>query len=77
MPKNVGQIDRLIRIIIGLALITLAATGTIGPWGYIGILPLLTALLRTCPAYTILGINTSYAYFWCMERFEKAAYPVG
>lgn len=58
MPKNVGQIDRLIRIIIGLALITLAATGTIGPWGYIGILPLLTAVLRTCPAYTILGINT-------------------
>jgi len=61
MPKNVGQIDRLIRIIIGLALITLAATGTIGPWGYIGILPLLTALLRTCPAYTILGINTCKA----------------
>ena len=58
MPKNVGQTDRLIRIIIGLALITLAATGTIGPWGYLGILPLPTALLRTCPAYTILGINT-------------------
>ncbi|HLS04905.1 MAG TPA: DUF2892 domain-containing protein [Wenzhouxiangella sp.] len=58
MPKNVGQIDRLVRILIGLALIILAAIGTIGPWGYIGILPLLTAVLRTCPAYTVLGINT-------------------
>jgi len=58
MPKNVGQIDRLVRALLGLALIILAATGTIGPWGYIGIVPLLTAVLRTCPAYTVLGINT-------------------
>src|SRR5690625_8031338 len=58
MPKNVGQIDRLVRALLGLALIILAATGTIGPCGYIGIVPMLTAVLRTCPAYTDLGINT-------------------
>lgn len=58
MNKNVGQIDRLIRIIIGLALIVLAASGTIGWWGYIGILPIVTALVSRCPAYTVLGVNT-------------------
>ncbi|MDT9000171.1 DUF2892 domain-containing protein [Paucibacter sp. APW11] len=55
---NVGSTDRVLRIVAGLALIALAATGTVGPWGYIGIVPLLTGILRTCPAYSILGVNT-------------------
>ena len=55
---NVGGIDRVLRIVIGLVLIVLAAMGTIGVWGYIGVVLLLTGLVRTCPAYGLLGVNT-------------------
>ena len=55
---NVGNLDRALRILVGLALIGLAASGTIGFWGYIGIVPLLTGLIRVCPAYSIVGVNT-------------------
>ena len=58
MTVNVGSTDRLLRIVAGIALIALAATGTIGAWGYIGVVPLATGLLRTCPAYSLLGMNT-------------------
>lgn len=58
MKTNEGSIDRAVRIIAGIALIALAYTGTIGMWGYIGILPLLTGILGICPAYAIFGINT-------------------
>jgi hypothetical protein len=54
----VGTIDRTIRIIAGLVLIGLAIAGTIGVWGYIGVVLLLTGLLRVCPAYTLLGVKT-------------------
>lgn len=56
--KNVGGIDRILRILIGVIFIALALTGTIGGWGYIGILPLLTGLFSTCPLYPLLGIST-------------------
>jgi Protein of unknown function (DUF2892) len=58
MTKNVGAIDRTLRIVIGLALIAGAATSTIGPWGYLGLLPLLTGLIGWCPPYAMLGFNT-------------------
>jgi hypothetical protein len=58
MKVNVGSVDRIIRIVGGLALIGLAVAGTIGPWGYIGIVPLLTGFIRVCPAYSLLGFNT-------------------
>lgn len=58
MKKNVGQIDKYARIGIGVFLIVLAATGTIGVWGYLGILPLATGFLGSCPAYTVLGVDT-------------------
>jgi uncharacterized membrane protein YfcA len=58
MTKNVGRIDRTLRIIIGLALIVTAVNGTIGLWGYIGILPLITGLVGWCPPYAMLGLNT-------------------
>lgn len=58
MKANVGGIDKILRIVAGLALIGMAVTGLIGMWGYIGIVPLLTALLGWCPAYTLLGMNT-------------------
>lgn len=58
MTKNVGGIDRSLRIVIGLALIVAAATGSIGLWGYIGALPLITGLVGWCPPYAIFGFNT-------------------
>jgi Protein of unknown function (DUF2892) len=58
MQANVGTLDRALRIFAGAALIALAATGRIGPWGYLGVIPLATGLFRFCPAYTLLGIRT-------------------
>jgi hypothetical protein len=58
MTKNVGQIDKIIRIVVGLLLIGLALTGTIGWWGWIGVVPLATGLMGSCPAYSLLGIST-------------------
>ena len=55
---NVGTLDRIIRIIVGIALIALAYTGVFGAWAYIGIIPLATGLLRWCPLYTLLGVQT-------------------
>ncbi len=58
MNKNVGGLDRTIRIIVGLALIAAAATGTIGLWGWVGVVPLLTGAMGWCPPYALLGLNT-------------------
>ena len=58
MTANVGGLDRTLRVVAGLALIGLAATGTVGMWGYIGVVPLLTALIGYCPAYSLVGLNT-------------------
>lgn len=58
MQANVGTIDRVLRIVVGAALVAAAATGKVGVWGYIGIVPILTGLFRFCPAYTLLGIRT-------------------
>ena len=55
---NVGGIDRILRIVVGLALIGLTLAGTIGAWGWIGIVPVLTGSLKTCPLYSILGMST-------------------
>ena len=55
---NMGTIDRALRVIVGVALIGAAATGTIGLWGYVGAVPVLTALVGFCPAYTLLGFKT-------------------
>ncbi|TSE25878.1 hypothetical protein Tsedi_01102 [Tepidimonas sediminis] len=58
MTRNVGGIDRILRIVIGIALILGAVSGTIGVWGWIGIVPLATGLIGWCPPYAIFGINT-------------------
>lgn len=58
MDANVGNIDRALRIVVGVALIALAATGAVGVWGYIGAVPLLTGLFKFCPANRLLGLNT-------------------
>jgi hypothetical protein len=59
MNCNVGGFDRVLRVVAGLALLLLAATGVVGVWGYIGVVPLVTGLFRFCPAYRILGVDTS------------------
>ena len=56
---NVGNIDRAVRILLGIALIALAASGTIGYWGYNGIVLLLTGVVALCPLYTLLGLRTT------------------
>ena len=58
MKSNVGGIDRVLRIVVGVVLVALAATGTVGAWGYVGVVPLLTGLMGWCPPYAILGFNT-------------------
>ena len=55
---NVGNIDRALRILLGLVLIALAATGSIGAWGWLGVMPLLTGVSALCPLYMLLGIST-------------------
>ena len=56
--KNVGTIDRVLRIIVGVALISIVFIGPKTVWGWIGVIPLLTALVGFCPAYRLLGIRT-------------------
>jgi Protein of unknown function (DUF2892) len=58
MGKNVGSVDRTLRIVVGLVLISLVFVGPATPWGWIGLIPLATALLGWCPLYTVLGIQT-------------------
>jgi hypothetical protein len=55
---NVGPIDRLIRAVVGLALLSLVFFGPQTPWGWIGIVPLVTALVGFCPAYRLIGLST-------------------
>ncbi len=58
MKTNVGGIDRILRIVIGLVLIALTVTGTIGLWGWLGVVPLATGAIGWCPPYAIFGWNT-------------------
>ena len=58
MKSNVGGIDRVLRFVIGLVLIALTLTGTIGVWGWIGVVPLATGVFRFCPAYLPFGAST-------------------
>ncbi|MEO8154154.1 MAG: DUF2892 domain-containing protein [Rhizobacter sp.] len=58
MPANIGTTDRALRLIAGVLLIGLAGAGVIGPWGYIGIVPLATGIFNFCPAYRLFGFST-------------------
>lgn len=65
MKCNVGGIDRAIRALVGVVLISLVFVGPQTPWGWVGLLPLATAIIGWCPPYTLLGINT------CQPRPSK------
>jgi len=56
--KNVGGIDKILRIIVGLALIAMVFIGPQTVWGWIGIVPLVTGLFNFCPLYPLIGLNT-------------------
>jgi hypothetical protein len=58
VTQNVGNIDRILRLVAGLVLLSLIFIGPKTWWGLVGIVPLATAFMRTCPAYSILGVNT-------------------
>ena len=58
MPTNISPLDRVLRIIVGTVLISLVFWGPQTPWGFVGIIPLATALIGFCPAYRLLGICT-------------------
>ncbi|AEY00876.1 hypothetical protein GU3_05600 [Oceanimonas sp. GK1] len=58
MEKNVGNVDRVIRIILGLVLIALVFVGPQTPWGWLGVIPLATAFVSFCPLYKLLGIKS-------------------
>ncbi|GGC90249.1 YgaP family membrane protein [Vreelandella lutescens] len=58
MKTNVGGFDKMARIAVGALLIVLALTGTIGVWGWVGVIPLATGLFSFCPLYSLLGIST-------------------
>ena len=58
MKANVGTIDRVVRILVGVLLIALTLTGIIGLLGWIGLVPLATGVVRFCPLYPLLGIST-------------------
>lgn len=55
---NVGGLDRMLRVAAGLVLIVATLSGLIGMWGWVGVVPLATGLMRTCPLYTLLGLRT-------------------
>jgi hypothetical protein len=61
MTKNVGGIDRLIRYGLGMTLIAMTLTGFIGAWGWVGLVPLATAVFGSCALYSLLGMRTCKA----------------
>jgi len=56
--KNEGTVDRVLRVVAGAALVSLVFVGPQTPWGWIGVVPLVTGLLGNCPVYSLLGIST-------------------
>lgn len=58
MKKNIGSTERVVRIIAGIAILSLAFVGPKTPWAYLGIVPLATGLISWCPPYALLGIST-------------------
>ena len=58
MQTNVGTIDRAARVVVGLGLVVAAYADALGPWAWIGVVPLVTGIIGTCPMYRVLGIDT-------------------
>jgi hypothetical protein len=59
MTTNIGKTERVVRVFVGLGILSLAFVGPTSRWGYLGIAPILTGLVGWCPPYTLLGIDTT------------------
>lgn len=58
MRPNEGTVDRVLRVVVGLGILSLAFVGPQTPWAYLGLVPLLTGLVGYCPLYAVLGLRT-------------------
>ena len=58
MTANIGTIDRVARIILGVIIVTLTALGKISPWGWLGVMLIITGAIKFCPAYSLFGFKT-------------------
>jgi hypothetical protein len=58
LPKNEHPIDRVFRVLLGIGLLSITFVGPVTPWGWLGLVPLLTGLIGSCPLYTALGLST-------------------
>jgi hypothetical protein len=59
MTKNIGKTERIIRVVLGVGILSLAFVGPHSPWAYLGSVPLLTGLVGWCPPYALLGLGTA------------------
>lgn len=62
MRRNIGMLDTVLRIVIGIALLALVFTGPRTPWGYLGLVPILTGIFGFCPLYRLFGFSTNRAH---------------
>ena len=58
MKKNIGGVEWIVRVVVGIGILALAFVGPKSPWAYLGILPIVTGLVGWCPPYSLLGIST-------------------
>jgi hypothetical protein len=58
MKPNIGKVERVVRVVVGIGVLSLAFVGPRTAWAYLGILPLLSGLIGWCPPYALLGIST-------------------
>ncbi|PUE06675.1 hypothetical protein B9Z51_12020 [Limnohabitans sp. T6-5] len=58
MNQNIGGIERIVRVLVGLVMVGLTLAGQIGVWGWLGLVPMATGLIGWCPPYSLIGINT-------------------
>ncbi len=68
MKQNIGRTERVVRVVLGLGILSLAFVGPASAWGYLGLAPVVTGVIGWCPPYTLLGIDTRSAK-------EKALVP--
>jgi len=58
LPRNVHNIERVVRVLVGIGIVSMAFVGPETPWAYLGIVPIVTGLIGTCPLYTVCGFGT-------------------
>ena len=58
MKPNIGNVERIVRVVVGVGILALAFVGPRTPWAYLGVLPILSGLVGWCPPYALLGIST-------------------